>query len=126
MIRMSGAFVILAHSGHGPLHYDLMLEEGTSLATWQLPCRPAELPPGQAVNAPRLPNHRTAYLTYEGPVSRGRGHVRRVDAGACESLSTEQHRVVVRLRGRAGQDVLELCCDDVGDWTVRRLTAPPE
>lgn len=123
---MSSAFVILAHSGHGPIHYDLMLERGASLATWRLPCRPADLPTGQAVNVKRLPNHRPAYLTYEGPVGNGRGSVRRVDGGTCEDISTDRQRWVLRLTGRAGQDLLELCCTgDDDDWTVSRVTAGP-
>jgi len=123
---MSNTFVILAHSGHGPVHYDLMLERGASLATWRLPSPPADLPLGRAVNAPRLPNHRTAYLTYEGPVGQGRGRVRRVDAGTCEDISIDRQRWVIRLTGRTGQILLELCCTgDEDDWTVRRITASP-
>ncbi|MBM3965642.1 MAG: hypothetical protein FJ308_11350 [Planctomycetes bacterium] len=34
----------------------------------------------------RLPMHRSAYLSYEGPISRGRGHVRRVGNGVLRWL----------------------------------------
>ena len=123
---MSGAFVILAHSGHGPLHYDLMLEHGGSLATWHLPCLPADLPAGQAAHARKLPDHRTAYLTYEGPVSGGRGHVRRVGDGTYEGLCIGPKRWLVRLAGPTGQDLLELRCEQGDDdWQVRRLIQTP-
>lgn len=74
-------FVILEHDTE-PHHFDLMLEvEGQDpLWTWafyrtDLPDAPDELP------LERLPDHRNAYLTYEGPVSGERGSVSRVEEG---------------------------------------------
>ena len=79
---MDGAFVIQLHqqSPRGD-HYDLMLEEGPVLATFELPCLPQSLQPGQTILVPRLADHRPAYLTYEGEVPGGRGHVHIVDRG---------------------------------------------
>lgn len=70
-------FVILTHD-HPFRHWDLMLEEGPGLRTWRLTEAPQ---PGRAIAAERLPDHRCEYLDYEGPVSGGRGTVRRVDHG---------------------------------------------
>jgi hypothetical protein len=36
--------------------------------------------------AERLPDHRSAYLTYEGPISAGRGSVTRLAQGTCEII----------------------------------------
>ena len=123
---MSDAFVILAHSGHGPTHYDLMLADGDSLATWQLPAPVAELPTGATVRARKLPDHRMAYLTYEGPVSGGRGHVTRLDAGTCERLCAGPDRWLVSLDGLTGRNLLELRRLTGDHWTAKRLTRNPE
>ena len=79
--------VILRHhfpdGGNGQFfnHFDLMLQQDSKLATWQLQSLP-EL--GQTVPAKRLPDHREAYLDYEGPVSGGRGSVEQIMAGTFE------------------------------------------
>ena len=53
----------------------------------------------EAVVAEQLPNHRLAYLDYEGLVSGERGTVRRVDAGTFESIVDEGDRCDVALHG---------------------------
>ena len=70
-------FVVLEHD-HPILHWDLMLEFDGTLLTWRLP---ANVKPTRWVNSERLPDHRLAYLDYEGPVSKGRGTVRRITGG---------------------------------------------
>ena len=75
-------YVVLHHTGHGPDHFDFMVERspGSSLLlTWRITpgCGEAETP------AEQLDDHRRAYLDDEGEVSGGRGSVRRVDAGTC-------------------------------------------
>ena len=68
-----GRYVVLEHEWNG-VHWDFMLEAGAMLRTWAIdrPIVPeAELP------ARALADHRHEYLTYEGPVSGGRGRVRR-------------------------------------------------
>jgi len=77
---MTARYVILHHEVGGGEHWDLMLERGDVLLTWQLPhepVSPADLP----VPAHRIQDHRKAYLEYEGPVSGDRGNVTRVDHG---------------------------------------------
>ncbi|MCH9003553.1 MAG: hypothetical protein IIC02_13355 [Planctomycetes bacterium] len=77
---MASRFVILHHVVAGGEHWDLMLEHGGVLLTWQLAREPidaASLP----IPAKRIADHRTAYLEYEGPISRDRGQVVRVDHG---------------------------------------------
>ena len=78
--QMTACFVILHHQVAGREHWDLMLEHGGVLLTWQLEREPvlhADLP----MPARRIGDHRLAYLEYEGPVSRDRGTVTRVDRG---------------------------------------------
>jgi hypothetical protein len=95
-------FVILEHD-HPFLHWDLMLESGVWLRTWRLHGEPAA---GRTIAAEALPDHRLAYLDYEGPVSGNRGTVTRWDAGEYRVVeeSSEGLRVVLygdRLTGAA-------------------------
>ena len=89
MPQPSGQYVILHHTGFGDEHWDLMLERGQLLATWQLLENPQPLLTGDAtgsIPARRIGDHRRAYLTYEGPVSNDRGEVARIAAGRYETV----------------------------------------
>ena len=88
-------FVILEHD-HPFLHWDFMLEAGGVLRTWRLLEAPEA---GRVIRAEALGDHRLHYLDYEGPVSGGRGTVKRFDSGRFDWESEEAERVVVRLEG---------------------------
>lgn len=91
-------FVLLLHECPNDrpraTHCDLMLEDHGSLRTWSLRQLPKdwsglkravllpEFASSNIVDAERLPDHRPAYLDYEGPVSGDRGSVQRLDSGA--------------------------------------------
>lgn len=104
---MPQRFVIHQHTGHGQDHYDLMIAAGEVLATWQFTGNPTEL-----ADAPlpcrRIQDHRTAYLDYEGPISRGRGKVRAVDRGESEVLADGQAGWRVKLTGEKLAGVFDL------------------
>lgn len=78
----TGRFVILRHD-HPFLHWDLLLEHGDTAATWRLLTEPVA---GKPIPCERIADHRLHYLTYEGPVSGGRGAVIRVAAGFYQSV----------------------------------------
>jgi len=93
-----GRYVVLAHTRADGTHCDLMLEAKGTLVTWALDN--LEL----LVNSPeaqgrRLPDHRTAYLEYEGPISGGRGSVKRIAAGSILKLDRDDCRVCAVLAG---------------------------
>jgi len=105
MLYQHARYVILTHD-HPFRHWDFLLEQPDGLRTWRLHAVPdtkADIP------AEPLPDHRTAYLDYEGPVSGNRGHVARWDAG--EYTLMEESAVHVRIAlcgGRlTGEFVLE-------------------
>jgi hypothetical protein len=107
-------FVILAHDHPFP-HWDFMLEEGEALRSWRL----RELPrPGLTLAAEPLPNHRRAYLDYEGPVSGGRGTVVQVDAGNYCILKSDATGLVLQLDNGRNRMVATLRIDaDAQLWT---------
>ena len=121
---MASEFVTILHTGHGPAHYDLMIARGQSLATWQSPADPADLAPGQSVAVRPLPDHRTAYLTYEGPVAGGRGEVRRVHRGRAETIGDDPTRWRLLLDDETCRARFELSrsgSDDSPRWTLTRI-----
>ena len=76
-------FVVLDHHGPKGDHWDLMLENGGTLTTWAIPPQTRSGP--FTCCAVPLPDHRLAYLEYEGPISDNRGTVRQVDHGTYEA-----------------------------------------
>ncbi|MDP6443555.1 MAG: DNA polymerase ligase N-terminal domain-containing protein [Pirellulaceae bacterium] len=103
-------FVILRHETPAesprPSHWDLMLEVGHALRTWAID----EIPGPAPVAADRLPDHRLAYLDYEGAISNNRGVVTRWDRGVYTTIAAEEGVWRVRLCG--SQLCGELVIDD--------------
>jgi hypothetical protein len=100
-------FVLLEHDHPYP-HFDLMLEGDQVLWTWRLAALPSEVP----VEATRVADHRLIYLTYEGPVSGGRGSVRRVDHGEFTWRTSDPDRLSVILLGGSLRGML--CLEEQG------------
>ena len=113
-------FVLLRHEGYGALHFDLMIEDGAALATWQFEFSPVLLAPGGSFACRRLAQHRTAYLDYAGPVSGDRGSVHRTDHGTCDVIANTNSRWELEFAGAAlhGRFVLKR----TGDTTFWILT----
>lgn len=108
---VQGRFVILEHTWEG-VHWDFMLEFGGKLKTWRLPQLPQ---PGVRLSATALPDHRLAYLEYEGPVSRGRGVVRRVERGTYTG-SVSDDLVKAEIRGERIQGLVHLIRRSDDEW----------
>ena len=96
-------FVVLRHEMPGDArrtsHWDLMFERGDRLRTWALSAQP-EAGTTACIDARPLPDHKMDYLDYEGPISRNRGHVRRVDQGTFTVLAETRDELVVRCVGQ--------------------------
>ena len=79
-------------------HWDLMLESGDHLATWELP-KPLDV--GTRLDVVQLANHRLEYLDYEGPLTQQRGTVSRYEWGSYKTVLDDALQVVVVLHGQA-------------------------
>ncbi|MBN1347274.1 MAG: hypothetical protein JXQ73_31580 [Phycisphaerae bacterium] len=101
-------FVIHHHTGHGPDHWDLMLEHGHALATWRLQRMPDSDDP-DPIPATHIFDHRKSFLTYEGPISQGRGQVRIVESGTFTTADRTEDAWSFVAQGRAvqGRFILE-------------------
>jgi hypothetical protein len=97
------------------VHWDFMLEMDDTLATWALP-RPPDATNPMIVEA--LPDHRLAYLDYEGPISGGRGSVTRWDWGTYLIQLRDDAELVVKLKGQtlAGRVTLARQSREPGRW----------
>ncbi|MCC6492367.1 MAG: hypothetical protein IT424_05040 [Pirellulales bacterium] len=125
-------FVLLRHEcppNYGkPSHWDLMLERAGVLMTWSL----EELPiawqqaigqepagrPAATLVARKLPDHRLAYLEYEGPLSAGRGHVTRCAAGEYCVMQASRERWCIDLTSDTLVGAVVLSQDDGAIWRL--------
>jgi len=91
-------YVVLRHEGHGEPHFDLMFETetGSKLRTWQA----SNWPLRRRDKLVALGAHRRDYLDYEGPVSRDRGFVKRVDSGTFVPLENNEETFMFRLNDK--------------------------
>ena len=109
-------FVVLEHRHQG-VHWDFMLEAGPVLRTWALSAAPDQ--PGP-ITGTVLPDHRPMYLDYEGPISRGRGHVVCWDRGTFRWVRDERDCVEVVLSGERLSGAFRLRCE--GDaWSLEAV-----
>ncbi len=112
-------YVILRHdtpAGHSrPLHWDFMLQAGDVLRTWALAGLPRA---ADGITAESLPDHRIAYLDYEGPVSGDRGTVTRWDEGEYQVVMETDREIVVSVDGRrlTGTVQLERLAKGAPNW----------
>ena len=99
-------FAVLAHDWPEP-HFDLFLEAGSTLQSWKLPADFS--PPARSSILLGAP-HRLLYLDYEGPVSGGRGSVKRWDGGTFEWIHDRESHLEIQLHGHilSGRVLLDL------------------
>ncbi len=104
-------------------HWDFMIERDGVLRTWVLPSPPSD---GASLEAESLADHRLDYLDYEGPISGGRGSVRRWDAGQYTLREETNGRIVVDLVGVRLAGAVELSRDDADQrWRLRFFARSP-
>ena len=89
-------FVVQEHRKDQNVHWDLMLEEGEHLATWQTPAPLAQWG-GIPLTCQKIFDHRLKYLTYEGPLSNNRGEVCIVAAGTWRPIQISDDQWQIRL-----------------------------
>jgi len=100
-------FVILTHDWPF-LHWDFLLEEGDSLRSWRLLQRPDAC--GEAeISGESIPDHRIAYLDYEGPVSGHRGSVTRYEQGTYVLTSETEHSLTIQLSSEKLRGEVQIC-----------------
>jgi hypothetical protein len=123
------SFVVQEHLEDGVFHWDLMLHRPVSavsddervLATWKLDQPPTKDHLAQPMRAVPLPDHRKAYLTYEGPIHQGRrGSCRIVDKGTFElcEQSADRWQIIFDGGWLKGEAILQKS-PSAEVWTLR-------
>jgi hypothetical protein len=92
-------FVIQEHITAEDVHWDFMLESGDILQTYRLDKSPNKVL-HRAVNATKIFNHPLKFLTYQGPVNKGRGNVRIVETGTYKTIRHEHNQIKLNLSGQ--------------------------
>ncbi|MBX3359026.1 MAG: hypothetical protein KF745_11450 [Phycisphaeraceae bacterium] len=116
-----GACVLLEHTlPDGSVHFDWLFEPDGPPLGGLLSFRVQERmdqPGCTEVRALSRPDHRRAYLEFEGEVSGGRGSVRRIAAGECVITERTDARLDLTVAFGEGPSAR---------WVGHRLYGPPE
>ena len=108
-------FVIQEHTRGLDVHWDFMLEWGKTLQTYRFDKAPQQILHGPA-NAVKIFDHPPKFLTYQGPVNKGRGSVRIVETGTYQIVHHEHHRIELKLAGRILRGKFTLCHAKDDKW----------
>jgi hypothetical protein len=114
-------YAVLHHTGIDRPHFDLLFEmepDVAALTTLRCPRWPVEL--GDLLD--ELPEHRRAYLDFEGEISGGRGSVRRIEAGEIDvaDLTVEPPTLGLSLRSNDGAIELTIAHEFEAETSVSR------
>ncbi len=105
----------ISHHDHPDEHWDFFLEHGGELLTWRL-AQP--MSNRDTIVARKLPNHRSVYLDYSGPLSGNRGTVTRVMTGQFEWRVGDPDAGIIEIL--LSSDVINGVCVlrhiDADDW----------
>jgi hypothetical protein len=99
MSQESKKFVIQQHSTRPDVHWDFMLETADSLQTYRLDKAPHQLIQSPA-NAVKIFDHPLKFLTYQGPVNKGRGNVRITESGTYKIVHQTHNLIELDLNGK--------------------------
>jgi hypothetical protein len=110
MSKEDKRFVIQEHTTGPDVHWDFMLEwgAGQTLQTYRLDKAPQRILCSSA-NAVKIFDHLPKFLTYQGPVNKGRGSVRIVEAGTYQLVNNEHGCIELNLAGQILKGKFTLC-----------------
>lgn len=114
--------VLLKHTTRAGSHHDWMLCDPRDprglLWTVRISQPSAQWPALRRWRLERIAPHRRIYLSYQGPISQGRGSVLRVDRGWFTSQIWTDHRIVIDLQFNHCQGLVELQRTSGTLWTA--------
>jgi hypothetical protein len=116
-------YIIQKHEKQGePVHWDLMLEHDDVLKTFRID-RPPERWNDEVAQAIPIFDHEKRFLTYEGPVNKGLGHVEIVERGGYQTVSQTLNSWHLDLQGTVLRGAFVLRGVDAHSWTLTMLSS---
>ena len=113
-------FVIQEHTTPEAVHWDLMLEMDDCLWTWRLNIPPAKIV-NEPISAERIHDHPLRFLTYEGPVQNGTGHVKIADQGLYQITEQTEFSLAALFEGHIFSGTFGLCrLDEKKHWKLEK------
>lgn len=116
-------FVIQKHTRGGNVHWDFMFHLGKSLQTYRLDKAPEEVL-HQSASAVKIFNHPLKFLTYQGPVNKGRGNVQLTEAGTYQIIHQKHNRIELNLNGQILKGNFTLTHIKNDEWQFTRDSPP--
>ncbi len=120
--------VLLLHElAGGSSHVDWLIAQDSRgsrpLVSFRAGARIDALEPGGSIEAERLADHRPVYLEYEGPISGGRGSVRRLERGRVTALEERpaEWRLEVHWETRGPQRLRLRTARGAERWVIEAL-----
>jgi hypothetical protein len=114
-MKDSGKFVIQKHTKGEEVHWDLMLEAGEALETYRLSLPPDKLKQ-EKCPAEKIFEHALKFLTYEGPVNKGKGKVEITERGTYKQLQQKPNYIEMEMAGEILQGRFVLSCFGEDEW----------
>ncbi|MCJ7728535.1 MAG: hypothetical protein MUO27_01435 [Sedimentisphaerales bacterium] len=117
-------FVIQEHTTGSDVHWDFMLEweSGRTLQTYRFDKALQQVLHSPA-NAVKIFDHPLKFLTYQGPVNKGRGSVRIVEAGTYQLVNNEHDHIELNLAGQILKGKFTLCRIEDDKWQFSAANA---
>ena len=110
-------FVIQEHTSTQDTHWDFMLQTGDSLQTWRLDKPPRRIISQRTV-AIKIFDHPLKFLTYEGPVNKGKGSVQIAETGTYQIIYKDENQIELNLTGRILNGKFTLTCLEEENWEL--------
>lgn len=110
-------FVIQKHVRQGDVHWDFMIESDGCLQTWRIDAAPEKLAQ-KPVHAEKIPDHPLRFLTYEGPVNRGKATVQIAEAGTYRIVENDKRKITLDMDGKILQGKFSLEHIDNENWQI--------
>ena len=114
----SKKFVVQKHQKESePVHWDLMLENGTVLETYRVSSPPEDWG-DKPVEAVRIFEHPLKFLSYEGSVNKGKARVEIADYGTYRIIEKDETQQQILFTGKLLRGEFRLCLIENDRWEI--------
>lgn len=114
-------YVILKHTTPDGIHWDFMLETGDHLETWRIPIPPEKIRIAPT-NAEKIFDHPIKFLTYQGPVNKGKGNVTIEDKGTYAIISKTPELLQIQIKAKILKGNYTLKQTSKKNWQISNQT----